>query len=338
MRLGLFNVGFIRSGPGLLLRDIQSGEDPQVLAAQARILEIRPDILVLAGFDYDSDKVALRAFAEQLKAAGLSYPYLFARPPNTGIPTGLDLDHDGRTGQARDAQGFGRFFGQGGMAILSRFAFDDLHARSFSEMLWKDLPGATLPVWAHTGVDTQAAAVLRLSSVAHWDVPVILPGGKALHLLAYHATTPVFDGPEDRNGLRNADENRFWRAYLDGRLPWQPPRQPFVIIGVANLDPFDGEGRHEAIRSLLNDPRVQDARPRGAAQAHAQGGINAGQKGDPALDTADWPDEDGPGDLRVDYILPAAGMKVMGSGLSWPPPAARKLGLNHALVWLDLGR
>ncbi len=39
------------------------------------------------------------------------------------------------------------------------------------------------------------------------------PGG-TVHFLVSHPTPPVFDGPEDRNGARNADEIRLWQEYL----------------------------------------------------------------------------------------------------------------------------
>src|SRR3546814_15576309 len=47
-------------------------------------------------------------------------PHRFTAPPNTGVPSGHDLDGDGRTMGPRDALGYGRFPGQYGMAILSR--------------------------------------------------------------------------------------------------------------------------------------------------------------------------------------------------------------------------
>ena len=37
-----------------------------------------------------------------------------------------------------------------------------------------------------------------------------------LTILAFAATAPVFDGPEDRNGLRNAAEIGLWPLLLDG--------------------------------------------------------------------------------------------------------------------------
>ena len=57
----------------------------------------------------------------------------------------------------------------------------------------------------------QELDALRLSSKNHVDVPVEV-NGEIVHILAAHPTPPVFDGPEDRNGLRNHDEIRFWAA------------------------------------------------------------------------------------------------------------------------------
>ena len=329
-----------------MLRDILKGEDPQVLAAQAMIVAVDPDILLLTRFDYDLGLHALSAFADALARAGARYPYLFALAPNSGVATGFDLDGDGLTGTARDAQGYGDFAGNGGMALLSRLPIAAIGARDFSGMLWRDLPGAQLAELP----EDDSNAIQRLSSVGHWDVPVILPDGTALHLLAYHAGTPAFDGPQDRNGKRNSDENAFWLRYLEGALPWPPPDAPLVILGDANLDPIDGDGKRGAIRALLEHPDLQDPQPKsaGAVQAAlAQGGINARHRGDPALDTADWRDRNGPGNLRVDYVLPSRDLKVLDAGVFWPAPneadAATLRDRDpsvswHGLVWVDIAR
>lgn len=315
------------------------------------IVAVDPDILLLTKFDFDLGSHALGAFADTLRASGSDYPYIFSTIPNSGRPTGLDLDRNGWLGDARDAQGYGDFSGQGGMALLSKFEIDTKAARDFSTFLWRDLPGARLPDWPGespdqaTGIDIQ-----RLSSVAHWDVPVKLADGTSLHLLAYHATTPAFDGPEDRNGLRNHDETMFWLRYLDGALPWAPPDGAFVILGDANLDPTDGDGEIQAINALLNDPRIQDPRPKsmGAVEAsNNQGGANQTHHGDPALDTADWKDVDGPGNLRVDYVLPSKDLTVLDAGVFWPASNDQYAPLLsgrdpdvswHGLVWVDITR
>ena len=77
---------------------------------------------------------------------------------------------------------------------------------------------------------------------------------------------------------------------------------------------MDGDGRKDAIRALLADPRLTDPLPRSDG---AKAAADADQKGDPSLDTADWPDGK-PGNLRVTYVLPASGLTITGSGTFWP--------------------
>ncbi len=325
------------------MADILAGDDPQVVAVLTVINAARADVLALQGIDWDLDLAALGALNTRLDRP---YAHLFARQPNTGVPTGLDMDGDGRKGRARDAQGYGRFAGQSGMAVLSRLPFDPATVADFTSLLWRDLPGATLPKTA-TGAafpSDAALAAQRLSTTAHWAIPLITGSG-TLTLLTFHATPPVFDGPEDRNGLRNADEIGLWRAYLDGDLTGTKPQGPFVLAGDANLDGSDGDGRRSAINALLEDPRFRDARPasRGAVDASkSQGGANRDHKGPAALDTVDWFDDPGPGNMRVDYVLPSADLRVTGSGVLWPEDAdsalaqAVRTASRHRLVWLDL--
>jgi hypothetical protein len=346
-RVAIYNAELARRGPGLLLRDIRDG-DPQVEAVARVVAHVDPDILLLIGVDWDLDGLALDALAARFAEAGAEYPHRFAPRPNRGLATGLDLDADGYLGDATDAQGFGRFSGEGGMALLSRFPIgEDL--RNFSDLLWRDLPGATLPqIDGAPFLPEEVLEVQRLSSSAHWDVPVILPSGEYIRIWAYHATPPVFDGPEDLNGLRNRDEARFWLAYLDGDIGDRPDA-PFVLLADTNLDPADGDGLPDVLTALLTDPRLQDPEPvsRGAvAAAETQGGVNADHAGNPALDTADWDDDPGgPGNLRVDYVLPSADFRILDGGVFWPAPGDRDAPLlgegdarasRHHIVWADL--
>ena len=341
LRIATYNADLTRKGPGLLLRDILSGKDRQVEAAADVIAAAAPDILLITGFDYDLDGVALDAFAERLAGRGLALPHGFAFRPNTGWPGKADLNGDGYAGGAGDAQGYGRFSGENGMAILSRLPVAREAAQDYSGFLWRDLPGGLI---AGAALTDAAKEVQRLSTTGHWSVPVTLPDGGQLTLLAWYATPPVFDGPEDRNGRRNHDEAAFWLRLLDGDLPFDAPVVPFVLLGDANLDPVDGDGRAGALSALLADPRLQDVRPEsdGARAAAArQDGVNAGQAGDAATDTADWPDDHGPGNLRVDYVLPSAGLTVLDAGVLWPEPGdpvfeAAETASRHRLVWVDL--
>lgn len=320
LRIATYDAGLSRKGPGLLLRDL-GRDDAQIDAAVRVIAQVRPDILLLTGIDWDYDGLALTALRKRLAAAGVDYPHSFSARPNTGMPSGLDLDQDGRLGGPGDRQGFGFFTGQKGMAILSRYPIGPV--TDYSAFLWRDLPGQIMPPTPPKVADAQ-----RLSSVAHWDATVTV-AGKPLRLLAMAASPPVFDGPEDRNGRRNHDELAFWQTHL--------PDQPFVLAGKLNLDPVDGNGRPQALAAILT--RVTDTRPRSDGGAASTGGVNDRHKGDPALDTANWP-QDRMGNLRVDYVLPAKTLPVLGSGVFWPAggelaDTARTASV-HRLVWVDL--
>ncbi|WP_246531783.1 endonuclease/exonuclease/phosphatase family protein [Pseudohalocynthiibacter aestuariivivens] len=342
IRVASFNTELNRAGPGLLFRDILRGDDTQIDAVVQVIIAVQPDVLLLQSFDYDFERQALKAFAALLGKQGKEYPYLFALRPNTGLQTGIDMNGDGRSGQPEDGQGYGRFSGQGGMALLSVFPILETEVRDFASFLWRDLPEALMPeVEGKPFPSEEAQQVQRLSSVAHWDVPIELSNSQTLHLFAYHATPPVFDGPEDRNGRRNHDETAFWQHYLDGALPERKTEAPFVILGDANLDPLDGDGRHAALSSLLKHHRIQDPAPTsagGADAARKQSGVNDAHRGDPALDTVDWPDFTGrPGNLRVDYVLPSADLRVADSGVFWPLDDTLVTDASrHRLVWVDL--
>ncbi|APG45968.1 endonuclease/exonuclease/phosphatase family protein [Phaeobacter porticola] len=321
LRVASFNTELSRKGPGLLLRDLQRGEDPQVAAILYTLHVANADILVLQGIDWDFDGRAVSAFASQLAKTMAPYQHIYAPQPNTGVQTGLDMDGDGRFGSARDAQGYGDFTGRDGMAILSRYPILRAEARNLSDLLWRDLPGAILPTNSDGSPFPSAAAqsAQRLSSTGHWVVPIMLPDGTRLSILAFQATPPLFDGPEDRNGLRNRDEIRLWQVLLDGELG-PAPTLPWIIAGGANLDPARGAGLRQAIIDLLTDPRLQDPKPRDF---------------DGHLATVDWGNSRR---MRVDYLLPSDGVSVQQSGVLWPEsitegnrPASR-----HALVWVDL--
>lgn len=267
------------------------------------ILGVAPDVLVLTNFDYDAGAAALGSLQTRLQAQGLHLPHRFAERPNTGLGTGLDLDGDGLLGGPRDAQGFGWFAGQGGMAVLARWPLS--LTADFTATLWKDVPDSAI------AVDDPGFAVQRLSSSVHWQLKVAAPGG-GLTLLTLAATPPVFDGPEDRNGRRNRDEVLFWTKVLDGALG-DAPDTPVVLIGNFNVDPDRGDGRHEAARRVLSHSRLRDPHP--------------------GLDTVTW---DSTGPMRVSYVLPDKALTVTDAGITRPSPDPA-LG-PHRLVWVDIAR
>ncbi|WP_171125866.1 MULTISPECIES: endonuclease/exonuclease/phosphatase family protein [unclassified Ruegeria] len=321
VRVATFNTELSRDGPGLLLRDIRRG-DAQVQAVVQVLTAVNPDIVALQGVDWDFGGETLAALTEQLREAGLDYPHQFAARPNSGLETGLDMDGDGRTHGPGDAQGWGKYTGHGGMAVLSRYPINQYEVQDFSPLLWRDLPDAQLPVLdGQLYPSEDAQMVQRLPSVAQWVVPVDTPFGP-VDLMTFHAAPPVFDGPEDRNGLRNHDEIQVWSHVLEGRLG-SAPKGPYVIAGDANQDPTRREGRKQAIKALLSHPLLQDPQPRDAT-------------GD--LATVTWK---ATGDMRVDCVLPSAHWTVRDSGVYWPDTGtegrtAAQTASRHRLVWVDL--
>lgn len=336
IRIATFAAPLSRDGPGLLLRDVLDPDDDQIAAITGVINQTSPDILLLTDFDFDAAGAALSVFSERLAQP---YPYLFALAPNAGLHTGLDIDGDGRTGDARDAMGYGRFRGDGGLALMSRYPIAEGQVQDLTGVLWRDVPDAVMPQLDGAPFPSQEVHdMLRVSSVGHWSVPIDVEG-VVITLLAFAATTPVFDGPEDLNGLRNRDELRVWEAVLDGRLG-EPPQRP-ILIGNVNAEPFDGEGLRDGIASVLARSDLQDPRPSSEGGAFA---ANENHLGDPALDNADWRD-DGVGNLRVSYVLPSSDLMVAGAGVFWPAPDAGfsdllgEDGLRagaHRLVWVDV--
>lgn len=322
LRLALFHTDLERKGPGLLLRDIAKGDDPQVNAVIEVIAAVRPDVLLLLDVDYDYDGAALAALQRALTARGVVFAHRFAARPNTGMATGLDLDANGYLGDAADAQGFGHFSGQGGMALLSRWPILEQEVQDFSAFLWRDLPGADLPrTQAGPFPSAKAQAVQRLSTTGHWVVPIQPPSGTPIYVLAYHAGPPAFEGPEQRNTKRNGDETRLWLHYLNGALGPRPERR-FVVMGGANQAPSGA-----AMGALLAHPALQDPAPRSPGSLRSAG--------DP-FHTVFWP-APGPGARRVDYVLPSADWQVVEAGVFWPDEdTVARAASRHRLVWVDL--
>ena len=307
LRVATFHADLTRRGPGLLLRDITDGTDPQVQAALAVIAQARPDVLLLTGFDHDLEAVALRAFVQALEGAGVPFAHFYAPPQNAGQMTAQDLDGDGRRGGPEDAQGYGKFSGVRSMALLSRFPVTG--AKDYSGFLWADLPGSLMP-----GDDAQVRAVQRLSTTGHWRVQLDI-GGKTAEVLAWSATPPLFgNGP--RNMLRNHDEAAFWLALLNGKLADAPPDHPFVLMGLANIDPARGEGDRRALSALLAHPALV-----------------------PGPDAATVYFKSGP--MRLSYVLPSQGWQVEDAGVFDPSPGDPVADVvaqasRHRLVWVDL--
>jgi endonuclease/exonuclease/phosphatase family metal-dependent hydrolase len=331
------------------------GANRQLLKAAEILQRVRPDVLLINEIDFDPERRNVALFQERYLAHGqggqapLSYEHSFFEPVNTGESTGLDLDNDGASDGPGDAYGFGRYPGQYGMALLSRFPLAG-EARTLRMLLWRSVPGNLIPdgrdgrpEW----YDEREVEELRLSSKSHWDVPIDV-AGTIVHVLSAHPTPSVFDGPEDYNGRRNFDEIRLLADYIAGgargsyvtddagRPGSLDPDALFVVMGDLNADPVLDEGPYgkPAVAQLLELERVQDPAPTsegGARQAVATGPPGHGER---------WTTRFG----RLDYVLPSSGLLISGTGVFWPPPddpLARLVedpepSSDHHLVWLDV--
>ncbi len=374
LRLATFNVYLNRNAAGKLLTDLSSGDNLQIAHVAEILQRVRPDIVLLQEFDYVADGSAVNAFKENYLqvahngADPIDYPYFYLAESNTGIPSGFDLDNNGAIGGAGDAYGFGAFPGQYGMVLLSRHPIVVERVRTFQHFLWKDMPGAMLPVQTEAQTEAQTETqekiqekskkywysdaeleVLRLSSKSHWDIPINVDG-KILHILASHPTPPVFDGDEDRNGRRNHDEIRFWRDYCDptlagyiyddnARFGGLAGGERFVIMGDLNASSDEGDATGDPI-SMLTQSNFINGEPLPASMGGAE---HAPDNPYSASHTADWK-------MRADYVLPSvAGIKVLATAVFWPeiknklhylveneirksPPASS----DHRLVYLDV--
>jgi len=362
VRLATFNIAMGLEQSGMLGEALDSGKDRRLAQAAEILQRVRPDIVLLNEFDFDPEVDAATLLNANYLArsqngqAPIHYPYHFREAVNTGVDSGHDLDADGKTGGPGDAWGFGNFPGQYGMLVLSRYPLRENEARTFREYRWDTLPDARRPLNPDgSGFHPEETwKELRLSSKGHWDLLFDI-NGRELHFLAHHPTPPVFDGPEDRNGLRNFDEIRFWLEYTrpggssfivddKGAGGGIEPASAFAIAGDFNADPHDGDSATNAIGQLLEAPWIDTGctpiSAGGKEASELQGGVNQEHRGDPAADTADFNDRRA-GNLRLDYILPSKGLEIRGCGVYWPATHEDSHdlanGSDHRLVWLDIG-
>lgn len=161
----------------------------------------------------------------------------------------------------------------------------------------------------------------------------------------------VDSGEAIRGGISDAYAAQSPDPYIyddNNQIAHLPPNESFILLGDLNGDPHDGDGS-KGIAALLAAPRVlkypPPKSPGAAEQGRLQAGANLRHRGDPSHDTCDPADDPGPGNLRIDYVLPSADLKVSASGVFWPvadDPLFRLVGVHpfpgsdHRLVWVDL--
>ncbi|MFA6046411.1 MAG: hypothetical protein WC718_15610, partial [Phycisphaerales bacterium] len=242
-RIATFDLG------GVTTADLAAADVSRVRELAQAIQRIRPQVLLLSGLAYDMPGApgvsakdtpgtnAKRFVQEYLQVAQapdlppLRYR-IFVDQPNSGVPSGFDLNHDGkiatefplaadtpeqllaRAAYSADCWGPGDYPGQRGMALLvdERLEIKTSELRTFRKLPWSYMDAAYLPV----GPDQkplyteEEKAAARLSSVGHWDVPIVLPNKSVVHVLCSNPVPPSPAGPADINARRNHDEIRFW--------------------------------------------------------------------------------------------------------------------------------
>ncbi|WP_372626100.1 endonuclease/exonuclease/phosphatase family protein [Arsukibacterium sp.] len=334
---------------------LTDGNNPQVKNIAAIIQRVRPDVLLLNEFDYIADpEQGIQAFIKnylnqpQAGSEPINYPYFYYSTVNTGQPSPFDLDNSGEaTGVGADAWGYGFYPGQYGMVLLSKYPIVHDNVRTFQHFKWKDMPGfmPTKKQDGSTWYSSEAWQQMPLSSKSHWDVPISVDNN-TVHILASHPTPPVFDGPENRNGIRNHDEIRFWLDYLtpgnagyiyddNGNTGGLATNSRFVLMGDLNASvDGDGDAINSAIKALVTHQRInQSFTPKsiGAAQ-------NSPEQAHAKYHTAAWR-------MRADYVLAADfGFNITDGGVFWPAKneadylmvGTRGASSDHRLVWLTL--
>lgn len=352
LRVATYSAGLTRSAPGMLADELAAPGSAQAQRVAETVQRAAPDVVLLTDFDVASGDEAAHSFRTNYLSVGtggqqgIDYPHVYTSEVNNGVDTGADLDDDGVIGGAGDSFGPGEFAGQHGMVLFSRHPIDADGIRTFRELRWDSMPGNSIPDQAYTDLER---SVLRLSSTAHWDIPVRVEG-RTVHVLAAQTANP---SARTSSAERHQDELRFWADYVsgeagyvtddDGRPGGLDEDSDFVIVGDYGPHATDdlGADHSSGIATLLSDEAVQDPEPESAgARAAGPGHASA---------TRVVRDEDGVRLERSDYVLPSPGLTSTASGVFWPaegqlgshltrPTGAAGTGpaAERRLVWTDL--
>ena len=151
VRVATYNTAFSQDKPEGLITELHS-DSAQAKRIAGVLRVVRPEIVLLNEFDFSPDHAAIKLFlSKYLEAADglgepIRYQHYFTAPVNTGEPSGLDLDNNGKQNDPNDAFGFGRYPGHYGMVVLSIYPIEEASVRTFQKFLWHQLPNAARPI------------------------------------------------------------------------------------------------------------------------------------------------------------------------------------------------
>lgn len=366
LRVATLEVGSIPTRE--LLRD----DSPRLRRIAEIIQRIRPNVLLLSGIAYDTpggpdvkDGDEPGRNGQRLSDLYLAHPQAeglaplkfksYMAPVNSGMASGMDLDHDGRivtafpplgstspnaaadaAAYSGDCWGPGVYPGQLGMALLvdERLAIQADKARTFRKMPWDYMLGSLIPSGekGKCWYADNERLLARLSSTSHWDVPVALPNGAVIHFLCSRPVTPTGEGPPRFASRRNHDEIRFWADYIE---------DAGYIVDDANAPGGLDSGVSFVVLGDLGrapDPKAADSDVIGTALFGARG-VNH-----QVTPTADVeisglsPDATTLRNLRSDYVLPSKDLGIAAAGVWRHPPEGPDptFPSDHFPVWMEL--
>ena len=113
IRFATFNVSMNRNAAGELADQLAAGNNEQIANISSIIRTVRPDVILLNEFDFAGEQATTAV--EHFQSNYLSQPidglepiefgYAYTNEVNTGIPSGLDLDGNGKTTDPTDCYG-----------------------------------------------------------------------------------------------------------------------------------------------------------------------------------------------------------------------------------------
>lgn len=360
IRVASYNIQDVRT------HDLLQDHHPRLKRIARIIKKLDADVILLNEIAYDSPGYPYVPKDQErpgLNADRFVAKYLSSDPKapmfktitldsNTGIPSGHDLDNSGaaitelpaliknsklkHTPEQRkygnDSHGYGIFPGHFSMALLVSPELTILREsiRTYRLFKWSDLPGVIAPTYPDgtPWYSDKAWQEHRLPSKTLADIPVRLPSGEVIHFVVSHPTPPSFDGSERRNRIRNRDEIRLLRAFMDneswliddnGKKGGLPPGEHAIILGDLNADPDGGPSIRGTITHLLNSPILApNITPRSKTN----------YKGIQPWHTSKF-------GLRVDYILPTQSLAITKSGV-WRARKKKRNPSDHFPVWADI--